>query len=442
MISLYGSDPASAERGRDDPLLIGFIEGCIDNIADHAEELYGLYYDDDGDDGEGQDDDDWDEEERLEALEDLLGEHVRRVCDDISDAVWDPDNTVLMFQRLLCAVDGCIPLEEEVRGRMRSFAPAVRMASADALLGCYLMDGPGAWVDGYMNSVPEDVLQSLVGMMDASGVPHRSCRGTLFAAGRYEDYVRSRGSDERSLLEVSDILASSGRAKEARVFADMLPRPSESPARWRDIAAVYGRIGDADTAAEYALPPFLESPSDDLMGFVLRSTQRYIEDDLVGMAEEAAETRPSSDRLSFLAEHGRAASVSRILDGMGPEDLAGMYTGRLFGTLMARGQGRQAVRMARSCVLGILDARAAREYGRAADALLALDSAPPGMAVDGEDADGFRERLRREHGRLTRFWSVYREEGGAVRSGPRDWDRRMSGGTARDIDGRSHVYKG
>lgn len=429
VISLYGSEPGTSGGLRaDDPAVVGFIRGCIGNIARFAEDRLCDDDDDWDEDWDDDPDDDWDEDpddgwgddregdgpgpQRTDELEEMLLGHVSRVCDDIADRVWDPDNTVSLVQELIDAVDGCESLMGAVYGRVRSFAPAVRGASAEALSGCYRTERV-PWVDVFMPSVPEATLEGLLPLLEDA--PLSNHPGVLMASGEYDGYVESRGRSESALLEVASALASMGRVREARRFADMLPRPSEHPSQRRRIASVYEAIGDRDTAVEYMLRPFLECPTEGSLRDLTTFSDRHSEGDLVSMVEDAAIADPSPERLSFLAEHGRADRVATILDGIAPERLAGMHSGRLFGALMATGHGTQAVRTARAFVVAGLEARDSRSYDRVADALLALDSAPPGMTVDGADAEGFKAGLRRVYGRLNKFWSTYRDEGGSYR---------------------------
>lgn len=83
----------------------------------------------------------------------------------------------------------------------------------------------------------------------------------------------------------------------------------------------------------------------------------------------------------------------------------------LYSALVANGFTETAVRMARTHIEEILEARDSRKYDRAVALMVMMDDTA-GAEADGLSVEAYRSTLRSRYSRLHSFWSRYRDEGG------------------------------
>lgn len=355
-----------------------------------------------------------------------------RICDDIEDTVKEATNAIRLYQDAMDASDylpyGMESPQEEVVARAPDFAyllgrvPPVVLA--DTLERSSSKTWRRSWVLSYLHSIPRGSSEAACDILMERGADPSSYSELLFYLGRYDEYIEHSEDRCMSVIRCMESLESSGDVQGAKDLLPLLPGPDAIPSLMRrDASIVLHRIGEYRASALVLRSAFLDHPSEDGLSAVLEESDSITEDCLI--EDAVASVREGRARgygpLAFLVEHGHGADVCEILDSCDyvPERgraHASMWIDPgsprvLYSALVANGFTETAVRMARTHIEEILEARDSRKYDRAVALMVMMDDTA-GAEADGLSVEAYRSALRSRYSRLHSFWSRYRDEGG------------------------------
>ncbi|MHB8868909.1 MAG: DUF6880 family protein [Thermoleophilia bacterium] len=186
-----------------------------------------------------------------------------------------------------------------------------------------------------------------------------------------------------------------------------------APERDQLLLDIYGRLGDAENQSEVAWRIFRRHRSGDSLDGLLAVVGDDQKADVIAGEVDAILERQalSLSDAEFLVEVGRIDEAEDYL-----LDRADRLDGNRYWILLPmaetmEGEGRllAASVVYRALIASILGKARSKTYPHAVRYLKALDRLGPSVSGwrDFEDHSAYSERLRREHGRKTSFWSRY-----------------------------------